>query len=156
MTHLKVGELAPLFSTVDQDGAPQNLVDYLGKKVVLFCYPKDDTPGCTAEACSLRDGYSELLGSGLVLLGLSPDEAKKHKKFIEKHELPFPLLLDTEKIILNAYGIWSLKKFMGKEYMGVERTTFIIDETGKLEQVITKVDTANHAKQILDLLTQNQ
>lgn len=156
MTHLKVGELAPLFSTVDQAGLSQNLADYFGKKVVLFCYPKDDTPGCTAEACSLRDGYAELLGLGLVLLGLSPDDAKKHKKFIEKHELPFPLLLDTEKVILNAYGIWSLKKFMGKEYMGVERTTFIIDETGKLEQVITKVDTANHSKQILDLLTGNQ
>lgn len=156
MTHLKVGDLAPLFSTVDEAGLPQNLADYLGRKVVLFCYPKDDTPGCTAEACSLRDGYAELLGRGLVLLGLSPDEAKKHKKFIEKYELPFPLLLDTEKVILNAYGIWSLKKFMGKEYMGVERTTFIIDETGKLEQVITKVDTANHSKQILDLLADNQ
>lgn len=149
MKHLKVGDQAPAFSTEDQDGNKISLSDFRGKKVVLYFYPKDNTPGCTAQACDLRDNYQALLNAGYVVLGVSPDHANSHKKFIEKFDLPFPLLLDEEKEIMNLYGVWGLKKFMGKEYDGVHRTTFIIDENGVIEEIIEKVKTKEHTAQIL-------
>ena len=140
---------APDFSLLDQNGATHSLRDYRGKKVVLYFYPKDDTPGCTAEACSLRDNYDALIAAGYKIVGVSPDSEKSHLKFTEKYSLPFPLIADTEKKILNDYGVWGRKKFMGKEYDGVIRTTFVISEEGVILEVIEKVDTKNHAKQIL-------
>ena len=150
MMHLKEGDKAPDFQGIDQDEKTISLSDYKGKKLILYFYPKDDTPGCTAEACNLRDNYSVLKKEGFELLGVSPDNPKKHQKFIDKYSLPFPLIADTEKEILNAYGVWGPKKFMGKEYDGVHRTTFIIDEAGKIEKIITKVNTKAHAEQILE------
>lgn len=150
MMHLKEGDKAPDFQGVDQNEKTISLSDYKGKKLILYFYPKDDTPGCTAEACNLRDNFSVLKKEGFELLGVSPDDPKKHKKFIDKYSLPFPLIADTEKEILNAYGVWGPKKFMGREYDGVHRTTFVIDEAGKIEKIITKVNTKAHAEQILD------
>lgn len=150
MTSLQAGDKAPDFSgTTDQDQTV-GLGDFAGKKLVLFFYPKDDTPGCTAEACNLRDNYSELTENGYALLGVSPDGVTKHQKFVNKYELPFPLLADEDKTVLNAYGVWGPKKFMGREYDGVHRTTFVIDEAGTIEKVITKVKTKNHTAQILE------
>ena len=126
-----------------------SLESFRGNKVVLYFYPKDDTPGCTAEACSLRDNYEALLARGYKVVGVSPDSEKSHQKFTDKYELPFPLIADTEKKILQDYGVWGRKKFMGREYDGVIRTTFIIDEKGLIEEVIEKVDTKNHAAQVL-------
>lgn len=150
MTSLKSGDKAPEFSSVDQYGNQITLDSLRGKKVILYFYPKDDTPGCTAEACNLRDNYSELLNKGYFIIGVSPDPIAKHKKFADKFELPFPLLPDSEKQIINAYGVWGPKKFMGKSYDGVYRTTFVINEIGLIEKVFTQVDTKNHTKQILD------
>ena len=150
MMHLKEGDKAPDFQGVDQNEKTISLSDYKGKKLILYFYPKDDTPGCTAEACNLRDNFSVLKKEGFELLGVSPDNPKKHKKFIDKYSLPFPLIADTEKEILNAYGVWGPKKFMGREYDGVHRTTFVIDEEGKIEKIITKVNTKAHAEQILN------
>lgn len=149
MTTLKVGDQAPDFTGVNEKNESISLSDFRGKKLILFFYPKDNTPGCTAAACNLRDNYSELKEKGYELLGVSPDSAKKHENFIRKFEFPFSLLADTEKEVLNAYGVWGLKKFMGKEYDGVHRTTFVIDEEGKIEQVIKKVKTKDHTAQIL-------
>lgn len=146
---LKPGDKAPDFSAPNENGEILTLQQFKGKKLVLYFYPKDDTPGCTAEACSLRDHYSRFLKKGYAILGVSPDSEKKHQKFIEKYNLPFSLLADPEANILKAYGVWGLKKFMGREYMGVLRTTFIIDEKGHIERVIDKVDTKEHADQIL-------
>lgn len=146
---LKPGDKAPEFSAPNENGEILTLQQFKGKKLVLYFYPKDDTPGCTAEACSLRDHYSRFLKKGYAILGVSPDSEKKHQKFIEKYNLPFSLLADPEANILKAYGVWGLKKFMGREYMGVLRTTFIIDEKGHIERVIDKVDTKEHADQIL-------
>lgn len=126
-----------------------SLESFRGSKVVLYFYPKDDTPGCTAEACSLRDNYQALLARGYKVVGVSPDSEKSHQKFTEKYELPFPLISDTGKNILQDYGVWGRKKFMGREYDGVIRTTYIIDEKGVIEEVIEKVDTKNHAAQVL-------
>lgn len=150
MTTLQAGDKAPDFSGTTEDGSTVSLSDFSGKKLVLFFYPKDDTPGCTAEACNLRDNYSELKAANYALLGVSPDGVAKHQKFKNKYELPFPLLADEDKSVLNAYGVWGLKKFMGREYDGVHRTTFVIDENGLLEKVITKVKTKDHTAQILD------
>ena len=150
MMHLKEGDKAPDFQGIDQNEKTVSLSDYKGKKLILYFYPKDDTPGCTAEACNLRDNFSVLKKEGFELLGVSPDDPKKHKKFIDKYSLPFPLIADTEKEILNAYGVWGPKKFMGREYDGVHRTTFVIDEAGKIEKIIAKVNTKAHAEQILD------
>lgn len=150
MTHLQTGDAAPNFSGVVDSGETVQLSDFAGKKLVLFFYPKDDTPGCTAEACSLRDHYSSLREQGYELLGVSPDSEKKHQKFKEKYSLPFPLLADENQEVLKAYGVWGPKKFMGKEYEGVHRTTFVIGADGKLEKVITKVNTKDHAAQILE------
>lgn len=150
MMHLKEGDKAPDFQGIGQDEKTISLSDYKGKKLILYFYPKDDTPGCTAEACNLRDNFSVLKKEGFELLGVSPDNPKKHQKFIDKYSLPFPLIADTEKEILNAYGVWGPKKFMGREYEGVHRTTFVIDENGTIEKIFTKVNTKAHAEQILE------
>ena len=150
MKALKIGDKAPGFSGIDQDGQPVSLSDFTGRKLVLYFYPKDDTPGCTAEACSLRDDHSALRKAGYEVLGVSPDKATKHKKFASKYELPFRLLADTEMEVANAYGVWGPKKFMGREYDGINRTTFLIDEKGVIEDIITKVRTKDHGTQILE------
>ncbi len=150
MIQLKEGDKAPGFKGVDQNENSISLDDYRGKKLILYFYPKDDTPGCTAEACNLRDNISVLIDKGFEILGVSPDSPKKHQKFIDKYSLPFPLIADTEKEILNAYGVWGPKQFMGKTYDGVHRTTFIIDEEGRIEKIFTKVNTKAHAEQILE------
>lgn len=150
MLTLQPGDAAPQFSAPDQYGNHISLESLKGKKVVLYFYPKDDTPGCTAEACNLRDNYSDLTSKGYVVIGVSPDAMKAHTKFTEKYGLPFSLLPDTEKNIIQAYGAWGPKKFMGKSYEGVLRSTFLIDELGIIEKVITQVDTKNHSYQILN------
>ncbi len=149
MTTLTPGTPAPAFSAPDQTGATRALSDYAGKKLVLYFYPKDDTPGCTAEACDLRDNYHRFQAEGYDILGVSPDTAKKHVKFIEKYSLPFDLLADTDHAVAEAYGVWGEKKFMGRTYDGISRTTFVIDAEGKIEDVISKVDTKAHTAQLL-------
>ena len=149
MNTLKVGEKVPSFLVNDHLGNSQSLDQYKGSKVVVFFYPKANTPGCTAEACDLRDHYSELTKAGYVLLGVSADTEKSQKNFVDKFNFPFPLLADTEKEVINAFGVWGLKKFMGKEYDGIHRKTFILDENGYVERVIDKVKTKEHAAQIL-------
>lgn len=148
MTHLKEGQLAPLFEGNDQDGKKIKLSDLKGKKVVLYFYPRDNTPGCTAEACDLRDNYDELQKKEFTVIGVSPDSEKSHKGFIQKYSLPFPLISDPEKKILNLYGAYGEKKMYGKTVTGVLRSTFMIDETGKIEKIISKVDTKAHTEQI--------
>ncbi len=149
MTPIKEGDAAPDFSAPNEKGQTVHLADYRGKKLVLYFYPKDDTPGCTAEACSLRDGYSRFQAQGYEILGVSPDSVKKHVKFQEKYNLPFNLLADEDHAVSEAYGVWGEKKFMGRPYMGINRTTFVIDEDGKVERVISKVDNENHSEQLL-------
>jgi peroxiredoxin Q/BCP len=146
---LKAGDKAPAIEAVDTSGNRISLADFAGKKVILYFYPKDDTPGCTAEACSLRDNYALLLEKGFKIIGVSADNAKSHAKFAEKYSLPFPLIPDTEKKILNDYGVWGRKKFMGREFDGVIRTTFVIGEDGLILKVFEKVDTKDHANQVL-------
>jgi peroxiredoxin Q/BCP len=149
MTTLKKGDKAPSFSGIDQDGKSHQLADYIGKKLVVFFYPKASTPGCTAEACDLRDNFERFQASNYELLGVSADSAKAQTKFKEKYELPFPLLADEDKSVIQAFGVWGPKKFMGKEYDGIYRTTFVIDENGIIDEVIDKVQTKDHAAQIL-------
>lgn len=149
MTTLKVGDKAPNFSSYDQNGTSHKLTDYTGKKLVVFFYPKASTPGCTAEACDLRDNYARFQANNYTLLGVSADNAKAQLKFVEKYDLPFPLLADEDKSVIQAFGVWGPKKFMGKEYDGIHRTTFVIDETGVIEDVISDVKTKAHAAQIL-------
>ncbi|CAA0234806.1 thioredoxin-dependent thiol peroxidase [Tenacibaculum maritimum] len=149
MTTLKIGDKAPNFEAQDEKGNLVKLADYEGKKLVLFFYPKASTPGCTAEACNLRDNYHTFLAKGYAILGVSADSAKRQQNWIDKHELPFPLLADEEKVVINAFGVWGPKKFMGKEYDGIHRTTFVIDEEGKIADVIQKVKTKEHSNQIL-------
>lgn len=151
MTHLKTGDKAPDFVSRDQNGNTVKLSDYRGKKVVLYFYPKDLTPGCTAESCNFRDNYALLKEKGFEVIGVSADNEKKHQKFIDKHELPFTLLADTEKEVINAYGVWGHKKFMGREYDGIHRESFVIDEKGMIEHVIHKVKTKLATEQILEL-----
>ena len=151
MNTLNVGDLVPNFSCADEKGAIHNLEDYKGKKLIVFFYPKASTPGCTAEACDLRDHYQELKNAGYSLLGVSADSQKKQLNFSDKYEFPFPLLVDENKEVINAFGVWGLKKFMGKEYDGIHRKTFIVDGEGKVERVIDKVKTKAHAAQILEL-----
>lgn len=151
MTQLTAGMPAPQFEGTDQNGNSVKLSSFTGKKIVLYFYPKDDTPGCTAEACSLRDNYEDLLNKGFIVLGVSPDSEKSHQKFAGKYNLPFPLIADPEKKILTAYGAYGEKVMYGKKVMGVIRTTFIIDEKGMIEKVIKKVDTKEHATQIFRL-----
>lgn len=149
MSTLKVGDKAPALSGTDQHGKPVSLADFKGKKLVLYFYPKDDTPGCTAEACNLRDNYAAIKKAGYEILGVSVDDAKKHTKFIAKYDLPFSLLADTEKKTVEDYGVWIEKSMYGRKYMGVNRMTFIIDENGVIEKIIEKVDTKDHTAQIL-------
>ncbi len=148
MGQLKEGSKAPMFEGIDQIGKTVKLTDFAGKKIVLYFYPKDNTPGCTAEACNLRDNYDSLLKQGFAVVGVSPDSEKSHKGFAGKYSLPFPLIADTSHKILNDYGVWGEKKLYGKSYMGVLRTTFIIDEKGVIEKIIEKVETAGHTEQI--------
>ena len=149
MNTLQAGDQVPDFKAVDQDGNEVKLSDYKGKKLIVFFYPKASTPGCTAEACNLRDNYKELQDKNYSLLGVSADSQKKQTNFKNKYEFPFPLLADEDKTVINTFGVWGPKKFMGKEYDGIHRTTFIIDEEGKVERVIEKVKTKDHAAQIL-------
>jgi peroxiredoxin Q/BCP len=146
---LQPGDKAPDFTVNDQDGKPVKLSSLKGKKVILYFYPKDMTPGCTAEACNLRDNYQMMLKRGYEVLGVSTDNEKSHKKFIEKEKLPFRLLADTNKIVHDAYGTWVEKSMYGRKYMGTARVTFVIDENGVIEEIIGKVDTKNHVSQIL-------
>ncbi len=148
---LKIGSKAPAFKGVDQNNEEVQLKNYLGKKIALYFYPKDDTPGCTAQACNLRDNISLLQKKGIVVLGISVDDVKKHKKFETKYELPFTLIADFEKVIVEKYQVWAEKKFMGKTYMGINRTTFLINELGKIDAIIEKVDTKEHTAQILEV-----
>lgn len=149
MNTLKKGDKVPNFTVNDQDGNSVSLSDYTGKKLIVFFYPAASTPGCTAEACNLRDNYAELQSEGYSLLGVSADTEKKQSNFRNKYEFPFPLLADTEKEVINAFGVWGPKKFMGREYDGIHRMTFLIDEKGVVSEVIQKVKTKDHAAQIL-------
>ncbi len=150
MFHLQEGDAAPDFSAPTDQGQTVSLADFKGKKLVMYFYPKDDTPGCTAQACSLRDGYGSFLAKGYEVLGISPDPVKKHVKFKDKYNLPFPLLSDETHAVSEAYGVWGEKKFMGRAYMGIHRTTFVIDENSKIERIIRQVNTERHTEQLLD------
>ena len=150
MTTLKIGDTAPNFEAQDQQGNIIKLSDYKGKKLVLFFYPKASTPGCTMEACNLRDNYHSFLAKGYEVLGVSADTGKRQQSFIEKYKVPLPLLADEDKKVINAFGVWGPKKFMGREFDGIHRVTFVIDEKGIIENVITKVKTKEHATQILE------
>lgn len=149
---IEEGKLAPSFSLADQDGKVHALKDYLGKKVVLYFYPKDNTPGCTKEACSFRDEFAEFKKSNAVILGISADAVKSHKNFSEKFSLPFPLLSDESKKMIEAYGVWKEKSMYGKKYMGIERTTVIIDEKGKIKKIFPKVKVEGHTEEVLEAL----
>ena len=150
MTKLKIGDNAPDFCVLNENNDKISLSNFKGKKLILYFYPKDSTPGCTAESCNLRDNYSELLDLGYEVLGVSADNSASHKKFIANNKLPFHLLSDTEKEVINAYDVWGPKKFMGKVYEGIHRTTFVIDENGLIERIFTKVNTKEHTAQILE------
>ena len=147
----QIGDIAPQFELEDQEGKTHKLSDYLGTPVVLYFYPKDNTPGCTAQACSFRDSFAEYCQKGITVLGVSKDSAKSHAKFQDKFSLPFTLLADVEHKVAEAYGVWVQKKFMGREYMGMERTTFIIDKDGKIVHILEKVKPQDHAKDVLAL-----
>ncbi len=147
---LKEGTTAPAFKTTDQNGESVSLKDLRGQKVVLYFYPKDDTPGCTKEACSFRDAYSKFKKKDITVLGVSPDKEAAHKKFVTKYQLPFTLLADTDHSIAEAYGVWGEKKFMGRTYLGVHRTTFLIDEKGKIRKIFEQVKPEDHASEVLE------
>ncbi|MCW3112265.1 MAG: thiol peroxidase, Bcp-type [Segetibacter sp.] len=153
MSELQEGTKAPVFKGLDQNGNKLSLSDFKGKKVILYFYPKDDTPGCTAQACNLRDNYHELINKGFQVIGVSTDSVKSHKKFEDKYELPFPLIADEDKQIVELYGVWGEKNFMGKNYLGTNRTTFLIDENGIIKKIITKPDTKNQTQQVLEAWT---
>lgn len=146
---LQVGDQAPAFSGKDQTGNPISSSDYAGKKLVLYFYPKDDTPGCTAQACNLRDNLPALQAAGYEVLGVSTDDEKSHQKFIKKFNLNFPLLADTDHSVVEAFGVWKEKSMYGKTYMGTVRTTFLMDESGRIERIIEKVNTGEHSQQII-------
>jgi peroxiredoxin Q/BCP len=152
MYKIEEGQVAPNFSGKDQNGNKVSLSDFSGQKLVVYFYPKDDTPGCTAQACNLRDHHADLIKSGVKVLGVSADTEEKHQKFIAKYDLPFPLIADTDRAIIESFGVWGEKKFMGKVYDGIHRTTFIIDESGKVLKRIDKVKTKDHTAQILEAL----
>lgn len=153
MNQLNIGSVLPAFVGVDQNGEEISSKDFSGKRLVVYFYPKDNTPGCTAQACSLRDDYSALLENNIAVIGVSADSVSSHKKFIDKFQLPFPLIADTEKTLLNLFGVWGPKKFMGKTYDGIHRTSFLFDETGNLISIIEKPNTKNHAQEILAIYT---
>lgn len=148
---LSEGDAAPNFTALDQNGKSIELSDYSNKKLILYFYPKDDTPGCTKEACNLRDNYTFLINDNFDVVGVSADDSKKHTKFIDKYNLPFSLIADTDKTVISAYGCWGLKKFMGREYEGIHRKTFVI-ENNKIIKIFEKVKTTDHYQQILDAL----
>ena len=150
MSKLQIGDKAPAINAIDQNTNSINLESLSGKKVVLYFYPKDMTPGCTAQSCNLSDNYQLLQERGYEVIGVSCDSVKRHQKFIEKHNLPFNLISDEDQKVVNDYGVWQLKKFMGREYMGIVRTTFIIDEKGSISDIISKVNTKEHTTQIID------
>jgi peroxiredoxin Q/BCP len=152
MATLQPGDKAPNFTANDQNGQPVSLADFKGKNVILYFYPKDDTPGCTAESCDFRDNYQSLTGKGFEVIGVSVDSEKSHKKFETKYQLPFTLIADTEHQIVEAYGVWVEKSMYGKTYMGTARKTFIINADGIIDKIIDKVDTKNSSQQVLDLL----
>lgn len=159
MTHITEGQKAPAFKSKDQDGNPVSLSDHLGKKVVLYFYPEDDTPTCTVQACNLRDNYALLKKNGFVVLGVSPDEEKKHKKFEAKYNLPFTLVADPEHRIIDKYGVWGEKQLYGRNYMGLHRTTFLIDEKGIVKKIFLKPKNKQHAEEIIkawQLIEENQ
>ena len=145
---IKIGQKAPDFSLPDQEGNMHSLKDYLGKKILLYFYPKDDTPGCTTEACNFRDEYKDFKKMGLVILGVSKDSVKSHKKFAEKFSLPFPLLSDETGEVVEKYESWGKKKFMGREYIGLFRNSFLIDEEGKISKIYKEVKSADHAEEV--------
>lgn len=151
MTHLKEGDQAPNFEGINQNGETIKLTDFAGKKVILYFYPKDMTPGCTAQACNLGENYAALKDKNFEVIGISADSVKRHKKFEEKYSLPFNLISDENLEIIQAYGVWGLKKLYGREYMGIYRETFVINEKGFIEHVISKVKTKTHTEQILEL-----
>lgn len=152
MAELNEGEKAPDFTAKDQKGDDISLSDFSGKDVILYFYPKDDTPGCTAEACSFRDNYQSLLSQGFEVLGVSTDDEKSHQKFVAKYSLPFPLISDIDKKIVESYGVWVEKNMYGKKYMGIARKTFIISKEGIIRKIISKVDTKNSSQQVIDSL----
>lgn len=147
---LQIGDIAPDFLGIDEQGRVIRVADYSGKRLVVYFYPKDSTPGCTAEACSLRDGLDDLVEAGYAVVGISADSVASHLRFKEKQQLNFPLIADVEKKTIQAFGAWGLKKMAGREYMGILRTTFVIGPDGRVERVITKVDTKNAAMQLLE------
>jgi peroxiredoxin Q/BCP len=149
---LEAGQMAPVFTLPANNGQTISLEDYRGKVVVLYFYPKDMTPGCTTEACDFRDYHPEFAALDTVVLGISPDDVKSHDKFVQKYQLPFPLLADTDHAVAEAYGVWVLKKMYGREYMGIERTTFIIDRDGKIAKVYPKVKVAGHVQEVLSYI----
>lgn len=149
MKHLKVGDQAPDFSVKNEKGETVTLADFKGQKLAIYFYPKDMTPGCTNQACNLTDNYSELQKEGIAIVGVSADDEKRHQKFIDKYSIPFPLLADVDKKMINDYGVWGLKKFMGKEYDGIHRTTFLINESNEISHIIEKPKTKAHAEEIL-------
>lgn len=155
MANLNTGDHAPDFELLNQDGKSVSLSQYKGKKVIVYFYPKDDTPGCTSEACNFRDHYEYWMEKGYVVLGISPDSVASHKKFQDKYNLPFPLLSDVEKETIKAYGAWGLKKLYGREYEGLIRSTFVIDEEGKITESFMKVKTKEHTEQIIKKLKIN-
>ncbi len=150
MILLKEGDKAPAFAAKDQNDRDISLNMFRGKKVVLYFYPKDDTPGCTAQACNLRDNYSELIKQGYVVIGVSADDVNSHKKFETKFNLPFPLVADDKQVISQEYGVWGEKQMFGKKFMGITRTTFLINEEGRIKKVIDKPDTEHHAEQVME------
>jgi peroxiredoxin Q/BCP len=152
MATLKEGDKAPNFTAKDQNGKTVSLSDFKGKKVILYFYPKDDTPGCTAEACDFRDNYQSMIGKGFEVIGVSTDDEKSHKKFEQKFNLPFPLIADPDKSIVEAYGVWVEKNMYGRKYMGTARKTFLINEGGTIDTIIDKVDTKNASQQVMDIL----
>jgi thioredoxin-dependent peroxiredoxin len=152
MAELLEGQKAPDFTSKDQNGNEISLSDFLGKEVILYFYPKDDTPGCTAEACSFRDNYQSLLSQGFQVIGVSTDDERSHQKFISKYNLPFPLISDTDQKIVNTYGVWIEKNMYGRKYMGIARKTFIIDKEGMIRKIIAKVDTKNSSAQVMEAL----
>ncbi len=156
MALLEVGTQAPNFKTIDQNGELVTLEQFRGKKVILYFYPKDDTPGCTKEACAFRDNFEKFKEINVEVLGVSVDDEKKHKKFAEKYNLPFRLLADTEKKIVQDYGVWGEKSLYGKKYMGTNRVTYLIDENGKIEKVFPKVKPETHAEELLQVLSNNK
>ncbi len=155
MTELKEGLKAPAFKGIDQNGNAISLKDFIGKKVVLYFYPHDDTPTCTTQACNLRDNYALLEKNGFLIIGISTDDVKSHKKFEKKYGLPFSLIADTDNSISEKYGVWGWKKFMGKEYIGMHRTTFLIDEKGRIKKIIEKPESKRHSEQILTVWEEN-